>query len=111
MRAAVSTWGMRLPCPPYAPPILQLALLLQRHTHTSPPSPCLLLPQDPSLCVEELVAQLVDVVPGLGELVDRKYSLVVSSQASAMSGAARTRLKRLPAAPGPYGGLLPTQVD
>jgi hypothetical protein len=36
--------------------------------------------QDPSLTVDELVAQMCDAVPGLEQLLERKYSLVVSSQ-------------------------------
>ncbi len=50
--------------------------------------------QDDSLCVEELVAQLVDVVPGLGPLLERKYSLVVSSQVYSKMAASRSLADR-----------------
>ncbi|KAG2496933.1 hypothetical protein HYH03_004939 [Edaphochlamys debaryana] len=50
--------------------------------------------RDPSLCVEELVAQLVDVIPGLGPLLERKYGLVVSSQVFAKMAASRTLADR-----------------
>ncbi|GFR52418.1 hypothetical protein Agub_g14990 [Astrephomene gubernaculifera] len=50
--------------------------------------------RDPALSVEELVAQLVDVVPGLGPLLERKFGLVVSSQVFARMAGSRSLADR-----------------